>query len=27
VVKAAFAGLSRLKTAEELMARRGLSAE
>jgi len=27
VVKAAFAGLSRLKTAEELMARRGLSGE
>jgi small subunit ribosomal protein S5 len=27
VVKAAFAGLSRLKTAEELMARRGLTAE
>jgi len=27
VVKAAFAGLSRLKTAEELMARRGLTVE
>jgi small subunit ribosomal protein S5 len=27
VVKAAFAGLSRLKTAEELMARRGLAVE
>jgi small subunit ribosomal protein S5 len=27
VVKAAFAGLSKLKTAEELMARRGLAAE
>jgi len=25
VVKAAFAGLSRLKTAEELMARRGIT--